>query len=140
MLILCTHQFEPLRKKQNTCQRIARKLFLTQDLARLSTSSQPVSLFRVCLLQYCTGFCTSLRKGEDDIKNKKLLLMKQCHAMLCCAQQLSGVQLCNCMDCSLLGFSVHGDSPGKNNGVGYMAFFRRSSQPRDRIQISCIAG
>ena len=25
--------------------------------------------------------------------------------------------LCNPMDCSLLGFSVHGDSPGKNTGV-----------------------
>ena len=26
--------------------------------------------------------------------------------------------LCNCMDCSPLGSSVHGDSPGKNTGVG----------------------
>ena len=26
--------------------------------------------------------------------------------------------LCDPMDCSLLGFSVHGDSPGKNTGVG----------------------
>ena len=26
--------------------------------------------------------------------------------------------LCNLMDCSLPDFSVHGDSPGKNTGVG----------------------
>ena len=26
--------------------------------------------------------------------------------------------LCNPMDCSPAGFSVHGDSPGKNTGVG----------------------
>ena len=32
--------------------------------------------------------------------------------------------LCNCMDCSPLGSSVHGDSPGKNTGVGCHAFLR----------------
>ena len=35
------------------------------------------------------------------------------------AQSLhSCLTLCNPMDCSPLGFSVHGDSPGKNIGVG----------------------
>ena len=38
--------------------------------------------------------------------------------VLCCAQLLSHVQLCNSMDCSLPGSSVLGDSPGKNTGVG----------------------
>ena len=36
--------------------------------------------------------------------------------------------LCEPMDCSLPGSSVHGDSPGKNNGVGcnaIVSFFRR---------------
>ena len=31
---------------------------------------------------------------------------------------------CNTMDCSLPGSSVHGDSPGKNTGVGYHTFFQ----------------
>ena len=31
---------------------------------------------------------------------------------------LSCVQLCNPMDCSLPGSSVHGGSPSKNTGVG----------------------
>ena len=32
------------------------------------------------------------------------------------------------------------DSPGKNTGVGAIPFSRRSSQPRDQTQVSCIAG
>ena len=31
----------------------------------------------------------------------------------------SCLTLCDLMDCSPPGFSVHGDSPGKNTGVGY---------------------
>ena len=38
--------------------------------------------------------------------------------VLCCAQSLSHVRLCDPMDCSPPGCSVHGDSPGKNTGVG----------------------
>ena len=36
--------------------------------------------------------------------------------MLCLVSQLC-LALCNPMDCSLPGSSVHGDSPGKNTGV-----------------------
>ena len=39
--------------------------------------------------------------------------------------------LCNPMDCSLPGPSVHGDSPGKNTGVGAMPSSMGSSQPKD---------
>ena len=85
--------------------------------------------------------------------------------------------LCDPMDCSPPGCSIHGDSeywsvlpcspsgdfpnpgieprspalqvdslpselPGKakNTGVGSLSFSRGSSQPRDRTQVSCIAG
>ena len=51
-----------------------------------------------------------------------------------CAQ--SCLTLCNPLDCSPPGFSVHGDSPGKNTGVGGHFFYRGSSQPRDRTQVS----
>ena len=37
--------------------------------------------------------------------------------MLCLVAQLC-LTLCDLMDCSLPGSSVHGDSPGKNTGVG----------------------
>ena len=45
-------------------------------------------------------------------------------SVLRCAQQLSHVQLCDTMDCSLPGSSVHGDSPGKNIGVGCHALLQ----------------
>ena len=35
---------------------------------------------------------------------------------MCLATQLCSI-LCDPMDCSLPGFSVHGDSPGKNTGM-----------------------
>ena len=44
------------------------------------------------------------------------------------------------MDCCPPGSSIHRDSPGKNTGVGSHASSRGSSQPRDRTQLSCIAG
>ena len=46
--------------------------------------------------------------------------------------------LCDPMYYSLLGSSVHADSPGKNTGVGCHALLQGSSQPRDLTQISCI--
>ena len=53
-------------------------------------------------------------------------------------------QLCptlwNPVDCSLLGFLVHGDSPGNILEWVAIPFSRGSSQPRDRTQVFCIAG
>ena len=48
---------------------------------------------------------------------------------------------CNPTDFSLPGSAVHWDSPGKNTGVGCSPVLssRRSSQPRNQIQVSCIA-
>ena len=40
------------------------------------------------------------------------------------------------MDCSPLGSSAHGDSPGKNTGVGCHALLQRIFQRRDRTQVS----
>ena len=46
----------------------------------------------------------------------------------------SCLTLCDPMDCSLAGSSVHGDSPGKNTGVGCHAlleiFPTQGSNPR----------
>ena len=46
---------------------------------------------------------------------------------------------CDPMDCSPPGSSVHGDSPGKNTGVGCHALLQGSSQSRDRIHISYVS-
>ena len=48
--------------------------------------------------------------------------------------------LCDPMDCSPPGSSVHGDSPGMSTGVGCHALLQGiSSQPRDQTKVSCIA-
>ena len=44
--------------------------------------------------------------------------------MLCCAWSQSCLTLCDCMDCSPPGSSVHGNSPGKNTGVGCQALLQ----------------
>ena len=43
--------------------------------------------------------------------------------MLCLVTQ-SRLTLCDSMNCSPPGSSVHGDSPGKNTGVGYHALLQ----------------
>ena len=41
-----------------------------------------------------------------------------------CPVTHSGLTLCDPMDCSPPGSSIHGDSPGKNTGVGCYAFLQ----------------
>ena len=43
--------------------------------------------------------------------------------MLCLVTELY-LTLCDSLDCSLLGSSLHGDSPGKNTGVGCHALLQ----------------
>ena len=55
------------------------------------------------------------------IPNCKCLCMCVCMytCIICiCLVIQSCLTLCDPLDCSLLGSSVHGDSPGKNTGVG----------------------
>ena len=48
-----------------------------------------------------------------------------------CMCDQSCLTLCDPMDCSPPGSSVHGDSPGKNTGVGYHGLLQGFYQPRD---------
>ena len=86
-------------------------------------------------LQFSSWFRTS--------KLQRLLLVHAESLQLC-------PTLCDPLDCSLPGFSVHGtvalyparllfpwDSPGNNTGVG-CHFLQGSSQPRDQICVSCL--
>ena len=43
------------------------------------------------------------------------------YCMCVCLVTQSCLTLCDFMDCNPSGFSVHGDSPGKNTGVGCRA-------------------
>ena len=50
-----------------------------------------------------------------------------CWYMVCV---LNSLTLCNTMDCSSPGSSVHGDSPGKNTGVGCHALLQGIFPPQ----------
>ena len=61
------------------------------------------------------------------IPNCKCLCMCVCMytCIICiCLVIQSCLTLCDPLDCSLLGSSVHGDSPGKNTGVGCHALLQ----------------
>ena len=60
-----------------------------------------------------------------------------CQNVWLCLVAQSCLTLYNPKDCSPPGSSVHGDSPGKNTGVGCHPLLRGSSQSRDRTQVSC---
>ena len=83
--------------------------------------------------------------GSGLLKGHVILLKSLCFgtvalgAMLCLVTQLCPT-LWDPMDCSPPGSSVHGNSPGRNTGVGCMTSFRGSPQPRDQTQVSHIAG
>ena len=55
-------------------------------------------------------------------------------------QLLSPVRLCNPMDCSLPGLSVHGILQARILEWDAILFSRESSPPRDQTPVSCIAG
>ena len=48
--------------------------------------------------------------------------------------------LCEPVDCSPTGSSIYGISQGRTLEWVAISFFRKSSQPRDQICVSCIAG
>ena len=71
--------------------------------------------------------------------HEHLLILAPALSCVLRAYLLSQVWLCDPMDCSPPGSSVHGDSPGKNIGVA-ISSSKGSSWPKDRTQVSHIAG
>ena len=55
-------------------------------------------------------------------------------------KSLSPVRLCDRMDCSLSGSSVHGIFQAQVLEWIAIAFSRASSRPRNQTRVSCIAG
>ena len=69
--------------------------------------------------QICLKKNSSLKKlpvYHDISKSDQLYIHKV--AVYVCVYAQSYWTLCHPMDCSLSGFSLQGDSPGKNTGVG----------------------
>ena len=65
------------------------------------------------------------------------LLNNPLYQLLCMCVKL--LQSCPTMHCTAPG-NCPWDSPGKNTGVGCHTLLQGTSQPRDRTQVSCIAG
>ena len=73
--------------------------------------------------------------GHLATGNEITVLKKYMPSYVCAKPLQSCLTLCDPMDCSLPGSSVHGDSAGKNTGVVAMPSSRRSSQPREQTQV-----
>ena len=84
----------------------------------------------------CAYFKELIRFHESSSTLFKLDKMDKMLFVLCLIAQLCPT-FCDPMDCSPLGSSVHGDSPGKNTGVPSS---KGSSQPRNQTQDSHTAG
>ena len=72
------------------------------------------------------------QRGNPCLLHWQASSLSRCHLgslilyiCMCCAESLQSCQtLCDPMDCSLPGSSVHGDSPAKNTGVGCQALLQ----------------
>ena len=87
-------------------------------------------------------FLSLIIVGEWRVEVVKIVIIYSIHyaAVLCLVAQLC-LTPCDSMDCNPAGSSVHGDSPGKNTGVGSLyPFSRGSSRLRNWTGVSCIAG
>ena len=71
-------------------------------------------------------------RGSSELKKLDKWVL---HELCVCLVVQSCLTLCDPMDCSPARLLCPWDSPGKNTGVGCHAL-----QPRDRTQVSCIAG
>jgi len=66
--------------------------------------------------------CGKILKTHSQVRKRNRWALQD-NAVLCLITQLC-LTLCDPMDCSLPGSSVHGDSPGKNTGVGCHALLK----------------
>ena len=113
-----------------------------------SSSFYISSLFEIlmaCMLEYLSSMfiffkifslCASSWKFSIALFTSLMILVL---AMLCLVAQ-SCPTLCNPMDCSPTGFSVHGDSLSKYTTVGCHALLQGVFPTQDLTQVSHIAG
>ena len=78
---------------------------------------------QILYLMYCQNNYRIKAKYNLKVREYwKILELGQC-SVLCLVAQ-SCLTLCDPMDCSLPGSSIHGNSPGKNTGVGCHALLQ----------------
>ena len=88
-----------------------------------------------CFIHYSSHWFTSQR-----LQLTWLLFLVFLNHPCCCLSSVtqSCLTLCNPMDCSLPGSSVHGITPARIWKWVAISFPRGSSQPRDQTNIPCI--
>ena len=99
-------------------------------------TKHPYKITVIPLAPCSRRYSDSLTSVTSSINSSPLPL---CCAVLCLVAQLC-LTLCDPMDCSPLGSSVHEVSQARLLEWVALPSSRGSSQPRDRIQVSCIAG
>ena len=101
--------------------RLQSRSWAASECAKLHLYLQPLSLH------------LGSTSPATPVSGKKCLKKPMSVCMLSC---FSCVQLCDPMDCSPPGSSVHGDSLGKNTGVGCHALLRGTSWPSYWVHVS----
>ena len=84
--------------------------------------------FQVTSLHFGISFPHKIFQCQDILEERESEVAQSCPT------------LCNPMDCSLSGFSVHGIFQAKVLEWIAISFSRGSSRPRNRTWVSCIAG
>ena len=70
--------------------------------------------------------CSRLNRGNQfKIEVIKIKITAGTHVHIIYLVAQSCLTLCDPIDCDLPVSSIHGDSPSKNIGVGYLAFLQR---------------
>ena len=73
----------------------------------------------------CLCVCVSVRGRRSRKTEEESTDIIWLFSLMCAKLLQSCLILCEPMDCSPPGSSIHGDSPGKNTGVGCHALFQR---------------
>ena len=117
------------------CSQFSLSLSLSLSLENLPSQSRIIRAWA-----YTTSFwpqylyiMTGKRKTLLNLKSVSLVFTD----LLCVC--VSCLTLCNLVDCSPLGSSIHGIFQSRILEWAAISFSRGSSQPRDRIPVSCIA-
>ena len=84
----------------------------------------------ICIWIWIWVYCAQFWSPFVSFTTRSIVIMRTC---VCSKSLQSCLTLCNPMDCSPPGSSVHKNSPGKNTGVGCHG----SSEPRDQTCVSC---
>ena len=130
-----TDEWETLGNKNNKPPVWIKNLFLPALYrAHSAHPKQPKTWVRLKVLSTLFQHSSDAQGAEEDMKNQQKASLK---VKVLVTQ--SYLTLCDPMDCSLPGSSVHGILQARILEWAAMLFSRGSSWPRDRTRISCIA-